>query len=520
MTSICYLLLCHKSPAAVIAQAKALTAAGDSVVIHLDARAPAVEFDALRKGLSGSQRIAFADRVKCGWGQWSLVQATLNAAETGLNTFPDASHFYLISGDCRPIRTAAEIHDALAAGDRDYIEHNDFYASNWIKVGLKEERLVYRHWFNERTRRTWFYAALWVQQLLGLRRAVPRDLQIMIGSQWWCLRRQTLERVLRFARGRRDVVRFFRTTWIPDEIFFQSLVLHLVPQDEVRNETPTFLHFSDYGLPLVFFDDHLDFLLGQRKFFARKIAGGSAGLRPLLEERYAQGASHENGVDGHRLIGYLAGRGRHGRRYAERFWERGSRIGHRHRVLLVACKKWHVGRRYAAAAAREFNGINLGYLFDEVTAGLPELGHAADPLATRNRNRPAFLRLLFDQHQTETLVLCIDPGRIEAIEELLADPCDVRVLEIDCDIDAAYLRGHGVRAGLLADTMGGSLEKATLSALRADIIADSARLRALGGQCQVIREGAAAEVNAGALSRFLDISLPRAHTMIETLKLH
>ncbi len=30
-------------------------------------------------------------------------------------------------------------------------------------------------------------------------------------------------------------MRFFRTTWIPDETFFQTIVRHLVPEAEIRS---------------------------------------------------------------------------------------------------------------------------------------------------------------------------------------------------------------------------------------------------------------------------------------------
>ena len=36
---------------------------------------------------------------------------------------------------------------------------------------------------------------------------MPADIQVMIGSQWWCLRRQTIEKVLEFCAARPDVLR-------------------------------------------------------------------------------------------------------------------------------------------------------------------------------------------------------------------------------------------------------------------------------------------------------------------------
>ena len=40
MARIAYILLCHKDPEGIIAQAQRMTASGDFMAIHFDARAP------------------------------------------------------------------------------------------------------------------------------------------------------------------------------------------------------------------------------------------------------------------------------------------------------------------------------------------------------------------------------------------------------------------------------------------------------------------------------------------------
>ncbi|MBZ0122770.1 MAG: beta-1,6-N-acetylglucosaminyltransferase, partial [Roseovarius sp.] len=242
MARIAFILLCHKDPDAIIRQARMLTAAGDYMSIHFDARARTEDFARIRGALADNPNVTFARRrVRCGWGEWSLVQATLHAIEAATDEFPRATHFYMLSGDCMAVKSAAYAHDFLDADDADYIESIDFFAGDWIKTGIKEDRLIYRHVFNERTQTRRFYAAYNLQKRLGLSRAIPEDLQIQIGSQWWCLRRRTIEAILDFTRRRCDVMRFFRTTWIPDETFFQTLVRHLIPETEIRSRTLTFL---------------------------------------------------------------------------------------------------------------------------------------------------------------------------------------------------------------------------------------------------------------------------------------
>ncbi|MGB0505637.1 MAG: beta-1,6-N-acetylglucosaminyltransferase, partial [Pikeienuella sp.] len=183
MVKIAYLLLCHKNADYVIAQAKAYSRAGDVMAIHFDKRASAKEHAKLVQALGDDPNVAFAKRVACGWGEYSLVQASFNLLDAARAAFKDVTHYYLVSGDCYPIKSAEYIRSQLAPADRDYIEINDFMESDWIKTGIKEERLVYRHLVNERKHKKLFYGLMKAQRRLGLERALPKDLTIKIGSQ-------------------------------------------------------------------------------------------------------------------------------------------------------------------------------------------------------------------------------------------------------------------------------------------------------------------------------------------------
>ncbi len=70
MAKIAYILLCHKDPEAIIAQAGRLTAAGDFMAIHFDARASTADYQAIREALAGNPNVTFAKkRIRCGWGE-------------------------------------------------------------------------------------------------------------------------------------------------------------------------------------------------------------------------------------------------------------------------------------------------------------------------------------------------------------------------------------------------------------------------------------------------------------------
>ncbi|MDP3195545.1 DUF5928 domain-containing protein [Tabrizicola sp.] len=519
MTQIAFILLCHKDPEGVIAQTLRLTAAGDCVSIHFDARSTTADFARIRSALAGNPLVTFARRrVKCGWGEWSLVAATLQALRAAVEAFPGATHFYMLSGDCMPIKTAEYIHAALERDEADHIESFDFYGSGWIKTGIQEERLIYRHWFNERQRKWLFYRSIEVQKKLGLARKVPEDLKIRIGSQWWCLRRRTVEAVLDFVDRRPDVRRFFATTWIPDETFFQTLVAHLVPEPEIRSRTLTFLMFTDYGMPVTFYDDHHDMLLAQGFLFARKISPDARQLKERLGALYAEtGRAFAISDDGRRQFAYLTRRGREGRRFAQRFWEAEGSIGRSRTLLVVACKKWHVAKRLVERVRGQTGLPAVDYLFNEQATPLPDLGGIERSIEKRMRHRRALVRMLFEHWDTDRLVLCIDTGSTELIQDFRQDRSQMRLLEVECTFSDDYLLGHARRVGLAGPNTPETAMGLLLPTIRYDVKFESDRLRDLdlSGHYRMVQGGTVDE-NTQALAAFLDIPVDQAREIAAT----
>jgi hypothetical protein len=172
-------------------------------------------------------------------------------------------------------------------------------------------------------------------------------------------------------------MRFFRTTWIPDETFFQTLVRHLVPESEIRTRPLTFLMFTDYGMPVTFYNDHYDLLLSQDYLFARKISpdcdGSEAvgwarfmprpGAVPDLE-RGAQPVQVPDRRGAASAAGSRRGSGR----------ARLASIGRGRTLMMVTCKKWHVAKRLVDRVRTCHNLPAIDYLFNEASTPLPDLG--------------------------------------------------------------------------------------------------------------------------------------------------
>ncbi|MEO0937638.1 MAG: DUF5928 domain-containing protein [Pseudomonadota bacterium] len=518
MAKIAYILLCHKDADAIIKQARRLTAVGDYMSIHFDARAKASDYAKITDALKDNPNVTFArKRIKCGWGEWSLVQATLYAVEAAVDTFPRATHFYMLSGDCMPIKSAEYTHQFLDDHDADFIESFDYFDSDWIKTGMKEERLIYRHFFNERTQKWRFYTSYHLQQRLGLTREIPEDIQVQIGSQWWCLRRRTVEWVLDFTRQRKDVMRFFRTTWIPDETFFQTIVRHVVPENEIRTRTLTFLMFTDYGMPVTFYDDHYDLLLSQDFLFARKISPEARDLKRRLGLLYAaEGVQFQISNEGRSLFKFLTGRGRIGRRFATRFWEAESTLGRERELMIVICKKWHVAKRLLERIRQVTNVPTIEYLFNEEDTPLPDLGGIQKTLGKRTRHRRALMRMLFDYFETDRLIVCMDPGEMDLLQDFASDRSITRMLEVECGFTDDYLTGHAMRVGLAGEQTSLETLERLLPTIRGDITYESDRIRDADFEHLTrMKESSDVDDNAKALSRFLSISHDQARQIAD-----
>lgn len=519
MARIAYILLCHKDPEAIIKQAERLTATGDYISIHFDARAKPEHFSMLQEVLGPNPNVAFSEkRIKCGWGEWSLVEATLYAVQTAVKKFPRASHFYMLSGDCMVIKSSEYIHEFLDDNDVDFIESFDFFESDWIKTGMKSERLIYRHWFNERTQKRRFYATFNVQKKLGLTREIPADIQVMIGSQWWCLRRQTIEAVLHFTESRRDVMRFFKTTWIPDETFFQTIVRHLVPSTEIRTRTLTFLMFTDYGMPLTFYNDHYDLLISQDYLFARKISPDALDLKERLGQLYAEeGVNFQISAEGPSLFKFLTGRGRQGKRFASRFWETESSLGRDRELMLIVCKKWHVAKRLLEKVDQVTDRPTIAYLFNEEGTPLPDLGGIQSTLGKRTRHRRALMRMLFDYYETNRLVVCLDPSAMDLMQDFFGDRSTTRMLEIQCDFTDEYLTGHAIRIGLAGEQTSPETLERLLPTIRRDILSESDRIRdaEFENVSRMVQSGSEEE-HVAAVMDFLHISEDQAREIART----
>ena len=133
---------------------------------------------------------------------------------------------------------------------------------------MNVERFTLRFPFSWRKQRRLFDGYVKLQRWLHFRRRIPLGIVPHLGSQWWCLTRQTLSAILE-SPERAEIDRYFRRVWIPDESYFQTMVRQVSAHVESRSLTLSKFDFQ--GKPHIFYDDHLQLLRRSDCFVARKI---------------------------------------------------------------------------------------------------------------------------------------------------------------------------------------------------------------------------------------------------------
>ncbi len=269
MSSLGIVMLVHTALHRAEQVARHWTASGCPVVIHVDRKVPDQVYSKFVTACADEPLIRFSDRHTCEWGGWGIVAASQSATELMLTSFPDVHHVYLSSGACLPLRPVNELIDYLSDRPRvDFIESATTADVSWTIGGLDQERFTLRFPFSWRRNRKLFDAYVKLQRATGMRRRIPDGLVPHMGSQWWCLTRQTLSAILQDPR-RKVYDRYFRRVWIPDESYFQTLAR--LYSTHIESRSLTLSKFDYQGRPHIFYDDHLQLLRRSDCFVARKI---------------------------------------------------------------------------------------------------------------------------------------------------------------------------------------------------------------------------------------------------------
>jgi hypothetical protein len=210
-----------------------------------------------------------------------MMEAVMRCLER-LTDRTDIDYVYLCSGADSLTKPLAALKAHLTKNKgKNFIQCMD-QDTRWIVDGIQKERYELYHVVNWRDHPKLFSFLVKVQKMLRIRRILPDNMRGYFGSQWWCLTFAMAMNILRKAR-RPDISRFYKYTWVPDEMMFQTLAASL---EDPANFLPslTYCKFNSNGKPVYFFDDHYNFIKSLPHFFVRKVADEAAAFRYMYRD--------------------------------------------------------------------------------------------------------------------------------------------------------------------------------------------------------------------------------------------
>ncbi len=259
MSRIAYVVSAYKLPAQLERLLRRLTAPGVSFSVHVDRKTSRTVYDEM-VARTRDLDVCFLPRHISHWGGFGHVVATLKGIDRVLADDVPFDHLVLLTGQDYPLRSPIEIATTLeAAGERSLMKHWPLPFAPWGPRGgcdrIEDWHLVtYRR----------FHVAL------PLRRRLPLGLRPYGGSAYWCLSRPAVECVQEFVRANPQLLRFFRHVLIPDELFFQTIVMNSHLDDTVVNDSLRYVDWTRDPSPAVLERGDLQALTTSGMLFARK----------------------------------------------------------------------------------------------------------------------------------------------------------------------------------------------------------------------------------------------------------
>ncbi len=264
---IAFIILAHHRPESVIRLVRRLHQPDHHFYIHYNLRSSAAEFQRLVDELGRLPNVTLLERHKCTWGDLGMVLGALKALHAEAQEGFVHDYAILLTGQDYPIKSDAAFRERLArAAGGSFMEHAAWPIPDWER-GRAIKRIENFHWHLPFP--NWARPLGWPpsRQHLTLpwKRKVPGGLHPYFGSAFWYLHRSCLQYVVDYVTKHPEYVRFFQHALIPDENFFQILLMnsplaptvskHCLTYVDWRPPWPGILTMSD--LPRLQATDHL-----------------------------------------------------------------------------------------------------------------------------------------------------------------------------------------------------------------------------------------------------------------------
>ena len=213
--------MAHNNPAHLNKLISAINSPEDDIFIHIDKKS-SVKFN-----IPNSNNIHIVkNNIKVYWGSFTFVEAVLKLITTALRK-DTYNYFILLSGGDYPVRNKSFI--------KKYIKNNLMYQFiNFARMpennkSLDRVKYFYISTYEKIFRPDYIFKRLVNLIILKLKisRKYPQKYSGFLlygGSTWWAMSSDCIKYVVNFIDHNPKFVNFYKNTFIPEEMFFQTII--------------------------------------------------------------------------------------------------------------------------------------------------------------------------------------------------------------------------------------------------------------------------------------------------------
>jgi hypothetical protein len=265
---IAYLVFAYRNPHLINKMIEHLSCKDSSFYIHIDKKSNIDEFSSIK-----GKNIHFSDiRLPVYWAEYSGIRAILILMHQAINARQDFDYFVLLSGSDYPIQNRQYIHDFFKANRG--MEFMNIVRMPCVEAGKPLSRINTLRFESDRPIRRF------IVRLLARLSFAQRDYRKYLGSlhpysgnTWWALTRDSCRYILEFVERNQNIAEYFKCTFAPEEMFFQTIIGNSQFRSKVRRN----LVYEDWsaggGHPAMIGDKHLGFFEADYKVILNDVYG-------------------------------------------------------------------------------------------------------------------------------------------------------------------------------------------------------------------------------------------------------
>jgi hypothetical protein len=282
-----YIISAYKHPAQLVRLVNRIHTPTSVILIHVDKRTEETQYREMVSGVEHLTNLVFLKRHNCHWGDFGHLRATLKGLAY-LRQHKEYDYVFLLTGQDYPIKSNLEVDEFLGkANKRDFISYWPLPYQGWRLENYGFERIENWHFrlfhryirvpirpqsyvspqFNLTWKRSLVESTLLPLNVIFNKRKLPANFKPFGGSGYWCITRRCVEYINDFVEKHQKFVKFFKYVNIPDEIFFQTVLLNSPLKHNIVNDN---LRCMDWPGPRIWKKENFEILAGSKALFARK----------------------------------------------------------------------------------------------------------------------------------------------------------------------------------------------------------------------------------------------------------